>query len=47
MPGVGGFQCYDKYMLASLKRHAVKSGHAEWGNGGPHDEVGGTRMNCN
>ncbi|KAH7666838.1 Beta-amylase protein [Dioscorea alata] len=35
--GVGEFQCYDKYMLADLKRHAEKSGQPLWGLGGPHD----------
>ena len=39
-PGVGCFQCYDKYILEELKLHAVASGREEWGNGGPHDEVG-------
>lgn len=36
-PGVGEFQCYDKYLLSDLKRTAEKAGHPEWGNGGPHD----------
>lgn len=36
-PGVGEFQCYDKYLLASLKEAADAAGHPEWGNGGPHD----------
>jgi len=36
-PGVGEFQCYDRYMLASLKAAASKAGHKEWGFGGPHD----------
>ncbi|KAM0947704.1 putative beta-amylase [Dioscorea sansibarensis] len=35
--GVGEFQCYDKYMLADLKRHAEKSGQPLWGLAGPHD----------
>jgi beta-amylase len=34
-PGIGEFQCYDKYMLQSLVDAASKSGHADWGNGGP------------
>lgn len=34
-PGVGEFQCYDKYMLASLAQAAVSAGHADWGHGGP------------
>lgn len=29
-PGVGEFQCYDSYMLASLKKAAVAAGHPEW-----------------
>eukprot|EP00455_Lapot_gusevi_P007391 TRINITY_DN1315_c0_g1_i1.p1 TRINITY_DN1315_c0_g1~~TRINITY_DN1315_c0_g1_i1.p1 ORF type:complete len:442 (-),score=177.01 TRINITY_DN1315_c0_g1_i1:380-1705(-) len=33
--GVGEFQCYDSYMLASLKQAAAAAGHPEWGNGGP------------
>ncbi|KAL6753941.1 beta-amylase [Haematococcus lacustris] len=36
-PGVGEFQCYDKYMLADLKRAAESAGHPEWGLSGPHD----------
>lgn len=36
-PGIGEFQCYDKYMRASLEAAAVASGHEEWGRGGPHD----------
>jgi len=36
-PGVGEFQCYDKYLLANLKASATSIGHPEWGNGGPHD----------
>ncbi|XP_062211272.1 inactive beta-amylase 9-like [Phragmites australis] len=35
--GVGEFQCYDKYMLARLKRHAESSGQPLWGLTGPHD----------
>ncbi|KAL3689467.1 hypothetical protein R1sor_015776 [Riccia sorocarpa] len=38
-PGVGEFQCYDKYMLADLKNRAASIGKPEWGLGGP-DEVG-------
>jgi beta-amylase len=34
-PGVGEFQCYDRYMLASLKQAATAVGHPEWGTGGP------------
>jgi len=36
-PGVGEFQCYDKYMLEDLKQAANAAGHPEWGLGGPHD----------
>ncbi|GJM91501.1 hypothetical protein PR202_ga07877 [Eleusine coracana subsp. coracana] len=36
-PGIGEFQCYDKYMRASLQAAAVEAGHEEWGRGGPHD----------
>lgn len=35
--GIGEFQCYDKYMLARLKRHAESSGQPLWGLSGPHD----------
>jgi len=36
-PGVGEFQCYDKYLLADLTRAAEAAGRPEWGHGGPHD----------
>ncbi|KAK1284394.1 hypothetical protein QJS10_CPB21g00178 [Acorus calamus] len=36
-PGIGAFQCYDKYMVSSLKAAAEAAGHPEWGNGGPTD----------
>ncbi|XP_020696744.1 beta-amylase 3, chloroplastic [Dendrobium catenatum] len=36
-PGIGEFQCYDKYMMASLKAAAAAAGHEEWGRSGPHD----------
>lgn len=36
-PGIGEFQCYDKYMLARLKSAAERAGHPEWGYSGPHD----------
>ncbi|KAF2914861.1 beta-amylase 3, chloroplastic [Oryza sativa Japonica Group] len=36
-PGIGEFQCYDKYMRASLQQAAAAAGHEEWGRGGPHD----------
>jgi Glycosyl hydrolase family 14 len=29
-PGVGEFQCYDKYMLRDLKAAADAVGHPEW-----------------
>ena len=35
--GTGEFQCYDKYTLARLKRHAESSGQPLWGLSGPHD----------
>ncbi|XP_010915994.1 beta-amylase 1, chloroplastic [Elaeis guineensis] len=34
-PELGEFQCYDKYMLASLNAWARNVGMREWGNGGP------------
>jgi beta-amylase len=34
-PGVGEFQCYDKYMLKKLQDAASSAGHPEWGKGGP------------
>eukprot|EP01018_Ginkgo_biloba_P023598 Gb_28167 [translate_table: standard] len=36
-PGIGQFQCFDKYMIASLKACAEEIGKAEWGIGGPQD----------
>ncbi|XP_058094951.1 beta-amylase 1, chloroplastic [Magnolia sinica] len=36
-PGIGAFQCHDKYMLSSLKAAAEAIGKPEWGNGGPTD----------
>eukprot|EP00262_Sarcandra_glabra_P015888 TRINITY_DN5003_c4_g1_i1.p1 TRINITY_DN5003_c4_g1~~TRINITY_DN5003_c4_g1_i1.p1 ORF type:complete len:585 (+),score=45.30 TRINITY_DN5003_c4_g1_i1:166-1920(+) len=36
-PGIGAFQCYDKYMLSSLKAAAESAGKPEWGHGGPTD----------
>ncbi|BDA47842.1 beta-amylase 1, chloroplastic [Coccomyxa sp. Obi] len=36
-PGVGEFQCFDRYMMASLRRAAEAAGHPEWGYDGPHD----------
>eukprot|EP01006_Ploeotia_vitrea_P015808 TRINITY_DN46150_c0_g1_i1.p2 TRINITY_DN46150_c0_g1~~TRINITY_DN46150_c0_g1_i1.p2 ORF type:complete len:454 (-),score=256.28 TRINITY_DN46150_c0_g1_i1:125-1486(-) len=34
-PGIGEFQCYDKFMLANLAQAANDAGHPEWGHGGP------------
>ncbi|XP_050223469.1 beta-amylase 3, chloroplastic [Mercurialis annua] len=36
-PGIGEFQCYDKYMKASLEASAEAIGNKDWGRGGPHD----------
>ncbi|KAG8092601.1 hypothetical protein GUJ93_ZPchr0012g22116 [Zizania palustris] len=36
-PGIGEFQCYDKYMRAALRAAAEAAGHGEWGMNGPHD----------
>ncbi|KAL5231165.1 hypothetical protein ABZP36_029941 [Zizania latifolia] len=36
-PGIGEFQCYDKYMRASLQAAAQAAGHEEWGRSGPHN----------
>lgn len=36
-PGIGEFQSYDKYMIASLKANAQKVGKPAWGFSGPHD----------
>jgi len=33
--GIGEFQCYDKYMLQSLRQASIGAGHPEWGNSGP------------
>jgi hypothetical protein len=29
-PGTGEFQCYDRYMLSSLRSAAEEAGHADW-----------------
>ena len=29
-PGVGEFQCFDRYMLADLRTKAEAAGHPEW-----------------
>lgn len=36
-PGIGAFQCYDKYMLGHLKAAAEAAGKPEWGSTGPTD----------
>lgn len=36
-PGIGEFQCYDRFMLASLKACADQVSQPSWGSGGPHD----------
>ncbi|EXC26755.1 hypothetical protein L484_023371 [Morus notabilis] len=36
-PGIGEFQCYDKYMRASLEASAEAIGKRDWGQSGPHD----------
>lgn len=36
-PGVGEFQCYDRFMMADLRREAEALGQPEWGLTGPHD----------
>lgn len=36
-PGIGEFQCYDKYMMADLKQAAFQAGKPDWGYAGPHD----------
>ncbi|XP_009596880.1 beta-amylase 1, chloroplastic-like [Nicotiana tomentosiformis] len=36
-PGIGAFQCYDKYMISSLKAAAEAFGKPEWGHTGPTD----------
>eukprot|EP00210_Caulerpa_lentillifera_P002103 g2018.t1 len=36
-PGVGEFQCYDKYMLGALRAAAEEIGRPEWGHCGPYD----------
>eukprot|EP00879_Flechtneria_rotunda_P001310 GHRR01001460.1.p1 GENE.GHRR01001460.1~~GHRR01001460.1.p1 ORF type:complete len:563 (+),score=199.40 GHRR01001460.1:149-1837(+) len=36
-PGVGEFQCYDSFMVASLSAAAQQVGQPHWGNSGPHD----------
>ncbi|CAL8990189.1 unnamed protein product [Prunus brigantina] len=36
-PGIGAFQCFDKYMLSGLKAAAEAAGKPEWGSTGPTD----------
>ncbi|RLN41021.1 beta-amylase 1, chloroplastic-like [Panicum miliaceum] len=36
-PGIGAFQCNDRYMLSSLKAAAEAAGKPDWGHGGPTD----------
>jgi beta-amylase len=36
-PGIGAFQCYDKYMISSLQAAADAYGKPEWGTTGPTD----------
>ncbi|GAV68812.1 Glyco_hydro_14 domain-containing protein [Cephalotus follicularis] len=36
-PGIGEFQCYDKYMMEDLKMAAHKEGQPQWGDRGPHN----------
>ncbi|KAG6664598.1 beta-amylase 1, chloroplastic-like [Carya illinoinensis] len=36
-PGIGAFQCYDKYMLSGLKAAAEAAGKPDWGSTGPTD----------
>ncbi|GMP55810.1 hypothetical protein CsSME_00020519 [Camellia sinensis var. sinensis] len=36
-PGIGAFQCFDKYMLSHLKAAAEANGKPKWGSTGPTD----------
>ncbi|XP_056699383.1 inactive beta-amylase 4, chloroplastic isoform X2 [Spinacia oleracea] len=36
-PGIGEFQCYDKYMMEDLKIAACQEGKPQWGGNGPQD----------
>jgi beta-amylase len=36
-PGIGEFQCYDRFMLADLNQSAYQSGHPHWGKAGPNN----------
>ncbi|ESQ37700.1 hypothetical protein EUTSA_v10028560mg [Eutrema salsugineum] len=37
-PGIGEFQCYDKYLMKSLKEAAEVRGHSFWGRGPDNTE---------
>ncbi|XP_057982222.1 inactive beta-amylase 4, chloroplastic isoform X3 [Malania oleifera] len=36
-PGIGEFQCYDKYMMEDLKMSACQEGKPQWGDKGPQN----------
>ncbi|WRX29675.1 Glycoside hydrolase [Theobroma cacao] len=36
-PGIGEFQCYDKYMMEDLKLAACREGKPQWGDRGPQN----------
>ncbi|XP_057540534.1 inactive beta-amylase 4, chloroplastic isoform X1 [Amaranthus tricolor] len=36
-PGIGQFQCYDKYMMEDLRMAACHEGNPQWGGKGPED----------
>lgn len=36
-PGIGEFQCYDKFMLSRLRAVAQQASQPQWGLSGPHD----------
>lgn len=36
-PGIGEFQCYDKYMMRDLKIAACQEGKPQWGDKGPQN----------
>ncbi|KAF8409738.1 hypothetical protein HHK36_005817 [Tetracentron sinense] len=36
-PGIGEFQCYDKYMMEDLKMAACQEGKPQWGDKGPQN----------
>ncbi|KAG6596763.1 Inactive beta-amylase 4, chloroplastic, partial [Cucurbita argyrosperma subsp. sororia] len=39
-PGIGEFQCYDKYMMDDLKMAACRVGKPQWGERGPQNAGG-------